>query len=191
MATLAQTDKYAKYHEEIGEMSIEENINSPEVPTKHSDAARNAMQTLAAQMQKAGLSVDLNERGGMVLMVTIPASQLFAANDTALVASADNILKTISSPLRVPDRYKLLIAAHSDDTGSDDYLVTLTQARADAILTWLTQHGLPTDGVVTYGMGHDEPIDADTSRAGRQRNRRIELYYVPGPVMIQEIKARR
>lgn len=188
---MAQNNKLDKYHEEIAELSIEENINSPEVPTKYSDGARNAMRTLAGQMQKAGLKTDLSERGGMVLMVTIPAADFFAANDTVLLPAADAALKQLMQPLRVPDKYKLLITVHSDNTGSEEYLTNLTQARADAILGWIESRGVPTAGVVTYGMGNDEPIAPDTSREGRRANRRIELYYVPGPVMIQELKAKR
>lgn len=191
LSAVSQTDKYAKYHEEIGEMSIEQNLNSPDVPTKNSDGARNVMATLAGQMQKAGLATDLSERGGMVLMVTVPTEKLFAANDTLLLPAANDIMTQIMQPLRVPDRYKLLIAVHSDNTGSEDYLTWLTQTRADAILSWIDAKGIPTEGIVTYGMGNDEPLVPDTSRAGRQTNRRVEFYYVPGPVMIQELKAKR
>lgn len=187
----AQTDKFAKYHDEISEMSIEQNINSPELPTKYSDAAREVMLSLSNQLQKANVAVDLSERGGLVLMATVPAAGLFAANDTALLASADALLKAVSQPLRVPDRFKLIIAVHSDDTGSEDYLTFLTQTRAEAIVQWLDDHGMPTLGVVAYGLGNDEPIAPDSSRAGRQQNRRIEFYYVPGPILIQELKAKK
>lgn len=191
MAAAGQNSKLDKYHAEIAELSIEDNINSPEVPVKYSDGARDAMRDLAVQMQKGGLATDLGERGGMVLMVTVAASDFFAPNDTALLPAADKILKQIMQPLRTPDRYKLLVAVHSDNTGSDDYLTYLTQARADAILGWIENQNVPTEGIVAYGMGNDEPIATDSSREGRRANRRVELYFVPGPVMIDELKAKK
>lgn len=180
-----------KYHEEITELSIDENINTPEVPKKHFDAARQAMQALAARLAKSDLKTDLSERNGLVLMVTVPASELFAPNDTLVMASAEPIIKAIMNPLRTPDKYKLLIAVHSDNTGTEEYLTALTQTRAEAILAEIGKHGIPTAGIVTYGMGHDEPLSSENSRKARAMNRRVEFYYVPGPIMLQELKTGR
>lgn len=187
----AKSSRLDKYHDEIIELSIDENINSPEIPKKHLDATLAAMKVLAEQMERDGLATDLSERNGLALMVTISAAELFAPNDTTLRPDADRILTKFKKHLLVPDKYKLLIAVHSDDTGNEDYLNHLTQVRAETILTWFSSNSIPTQGIVPYGMGYDEPLNTDTTREGRALNRRVEFYFVPGPILIEHLKTKR
>lgn len=172
-------------------MAVDENLQTPAVPSKLVIGAQSAMAGFATRLQRSGYEVDLSERDGMVLMVTVPASELFAPNDTIISHSAPQKLKPLAQPLRVPDKYKLLVVVHSDDTGSEEYLYDLTRARADAIRNWIADQGIPVDAVVPYGLGYDEPISVEVSRKGRAANRRVEFYYVPGPIMLEELKAGR
>jgi len=178
----------AKYHREITELSIDDNLQSPEVPSKLILKARTVMTKLANRFEREGMQTDLTEREGMVLMVTVPVADFFMANDTLLSHTAFAKLKILSNPLRTPDKYKLLIVVHSDDTGSDEYLNSLTTTRADAIRNWIADQGIPVDAVVPYGLGYDEPINSEQSRKGRAANRRVEFYYIPGPILIEELK---
>lgn len=186
----AKTD-FDKYHQEITELSVDENLQKPDVPSKFIMPARTAMATLASRIERAGMKTDLTEREGMVLMVTVPVSDLFNPNDTILSRVAPNKLKVLANHLRTPDRYKMLIVVHSDDTGAEEYLNNLTRARADAIRRWIAGQGIPVNGIVPYGLGYDEPISSEQSRKGRAANRRVEFYFVPGPVMIEELKVGR
>ncbi|MCM1310130.1 MAG: OmpA family protein [Bacteroides sp.] len=189
-AASAKTD-FAKYHQEIIELSVDDNLLTPDVPSKLAPSARTMMATLSNRIERAGMKTDLSEREGMVLMVTVPTADLFNANDTLLSKIAPNKLKVLANPLLTPDKYKLLIVVHSDDTGSEEYLNNLTRARADAIRRWFAEQAIPVDGIVPYGLGYDEPISSEQSRKGRAANRRVEFYYVPGPVMIEELKTGR
>ncbi len=180
-----------KYHDEIFNQSVDDNLQWPDVPGKLMAQAQSTMSALKARMEHAGLKTDLTEREGLVLMVTIPASNLFLPNDTILASFAQAQLKHLLHPLRTPDRFKLLVVAHSDDTGTDDYLYGLTQARAEAIRQWIADQQIPVDAVVPYGLGYDEPISHESSRQGRAMNRRIEFYFVPGPLLIEELKSKR
>lgn len=179
-----------KYHQEITELSVDDNLRSPSVPGKFMTGAQSTMSALGTRLSRAGMNTDLSERDGLVLMVTVPVAELFSANDTVLSDAGRTKLKPIAQPLRVPDKYKLLIVVHSDDTGTAEYLNNLTRARADAIRQWIDEQGIPVDGVVPYGLGFDEPVNVEVSRKGRASNRRVEFYFVPGPIMIEELKAR-
>ncbi len=186
----AKTD-FDKYYQEIVELSVDDNLQKPDVPSKYIQAARTTMAKLASRIERAGMRTDLTEREGMVLMVTVPVSDLFNANDTLLSRVAPHKLKVLANQLRTPDKYKMLIVVHSDDTGSEEYLNNLTRARADAIRRWIADQGIPVSGIVPYGLGYDEPISSEQSRKGRAANRRVEFYFVPGPIMIEELKASR
>lgn len=177
-----------KYHEEIAEMSIDANIASPDVPKKLTEAAKSKMADLCARLRKSGFDADTNERGGLVVTATVPVADLFLPNDTIIAPYAVKPLLTISRHLKVPDYYKVLVAVHSDDTGSEEYLNQLTTTRADAIVNWFEMQGIKTEGIIPYGMGFDEPYSVEPSRAARALNRRVEIYFVPGPQMIEALK---
>lgn len=180
-----------KYHNEITELSVDDNLQSPEVPSKLMAAAQHEMDILKNRLAHAGLHTDLSEREGLVLLVTIPCSELFLPNDTLLATFASSKLKHLVPPLRNPDRFKTLIVSHSDDTGSESYLNNLTRARADAVRQWIADQGVPVDGIVPYGLGYDEPINEENSLKGRAANRRIEIYFLPGPLMLESLKSKK
>ena len=180
-----------KYHEDIAEMSVDANISSPDVPKKYVDAVAARMADLCARLKKSGFDADAKERGGLVVTLTIPAIDLFAPNDTLVAPRAVKPLMAISRHLKVPDYYKVLVTVHSDDTGTEEYLNQLTRSRADAIVDWLGNHEVDTDGIVPYGMGFDEPMSVEPSRSARALNRRVEIYFIPGPQMIENVKTGR
>lgn len=180
-----------KYHDEIVDFSIDDNLQTPQIPGKLIAQAQNEMLKLKNRFDTSGLTTDLTERDGLVLMVTIPCSELFIPNDTTLASFAEAKLKHLEPPMRTPDRYKVLIVVHSDDTGSDVYLNNLTRARADAIRQWFADDGLDVEGIVPYGLGYDEPLNTEPSRKARAANRRVEFYFVPGPIMIESLKIKK
>ena len=59
--------------------------------------------------------------------------------------------------------------------GGDAYNQTLSEARAKAIVTWLTQHGIAGDRLAAKGFGKSKPIAENTTEVGRAKNRRVEI----------------
>lgn len=187
----AKTTPIEEYHQEIAELPIDDNLNSPEIPEKYINSALASMGQLAAYFDTKGFKTDLSERNGLVLMITVPASDLFAANQTELNTSAEKILDVFTQHLRIADKYKLLVAVHSDGTGSEEYLNQFTQKRADAIVDWFAKNEIEIGGIIPYGLGYDEPLNNDSTRKNRATNRRIEFYFVPGPKLIEQLTAKR
>lgn len=177
-----------KYHEQIVEMSVEENLMTPEVPKKQLTAVKNRQLAVARYMKKNGMDVEMT-RDGLVVVLTLPSDIIFAPNDTVVTKAGAKSLETVAHYLKTPDFYKVLVVAHSDDTGSEEYLNSLTAARADAIVHNFQNKGLQVKGVVPYGFGTDEPVKPNSTRRGRAANRRIEFYLIPGPEMISAAKA--
>lgn len=70
---------------------------------------------------------------------------------------------------------KVLIAGHTDITGSRQTNQRLSEQRAEAVKTWLVRKGIPASRLTTVGKGPDEPIDDNGTVEGRARNRRIEF----------------
>jgi hypothetical protein len=70
---------------------------------------------------------------------------------------------------------KLRIEGHSDNRGDDKALKKESQERADAVMKWLTAHGVDKKRVYAVGMGSERPIESNDTDEGRAINRRIEL----------------
>lgn len=178
------------YHDLILELSLDENISTPEISRKCESAVSGYQKSVALGLKRQGIGVE-TMRDGLVVVATMPVSDLFEPNDTILRQDAGMKLRHFSEMLARPDFYKLIIAVHSDDTGSEEYVNELTEARADAVYGWFADKGLDVAAVVPYGIGADEPLRANNSRRHREANRRVEIYLVPGPVMIESAKSGR
>jgi len=88
------------------------------------------------------------------------------------IAVLDQAIDTLK---RYPD-VKVEVAGHTDSIGTDEYNQRLSERRAQIVYDYLTAHGIGNDRLDgPKGYGESKPIDSNTSKEGRQRNRRTEL----------------
>jgi len=67
------------------------------------------------------------------------------------------------------------IEGHTDDVGSDESNLKLSQQRADAAKQYLVKKGISEERMTTIGYGESKPIAPNTTAEGRSKNRRIVL----------------
>ncbi|MGZ5076338.1 MAG: OmpA family protein [Methylobacter sp.] len=67
------------------------------------------------------------------------------------------------------------IEGHTDDRGSADYNVNLSQMRAEAVRSFLINNGIAPERISAKGMGEDYPVATNATPSGRQQNRRVEV----------------
>lgn len=127
-------------------------------------------------------------RNKEVLLITIPAEKLFAPNDTILRSTAGSFLNPIKRYLKEPDMYRVLVVMHTDNTGSEIYRDKLTEKRSQAVADWFDDQGCDTEYLFPYAYGDDMPLEKNNSMANRARNRRLEVYLVPGKKMLDQAK---
>lgn len=70
---------------------------------------------------------------------------------------------------------KIELSSHTDNIGSDDYNMTLSQARAQSVVDYLISKGISKDRLVAKGYGKSIPIATNDTEEGRQQNRRTEF----------------
>jgi OOP family OmpA-OmpF porin len=75
---------------------------------------------------------------------------------------------------------RIMISGHTDSDGVRDYNIDLSQRRAAAVKDYLVSKGIADSRIETRGAGPDEPIDDNKTKAGKQRNRRIEFKLLEG-----------
>jgi OmpA-OmpF porin, OOP family len=71
---------------------------------------------------------------------------------------------------------KLRVEAHMDNKTPEPANKALSQARADAVVQWLTSQGLDANRLVARGMGSSKPIQPNDTDEHRSTNRRMEFH---------------
>jgi outer membrane protein OmpA-like peptidoglycan-associated protein len=68
------------------------------------------------------------------------------------------------------------VAGHTDNVGTYDYNMDLSQRRAKAVVAALAaEHGVEATRLRSVGVGPVAPIASNESEKGRAQNRRVEL----------------
>ena len=177
----------AKDDYDIYDLSLDENLDLPEIKNeKQADKIQDYQYDNAIGFKQSNYEVEVM-RDGEVIVITIPASQLFDANDTVLNKVGVELLKPFLRMVKNPGFYKMLLVMHSDDTGSEYYTLNLSRQRVNAIFDWFEENG-SVDYVVPYALGDTDPLVDNNSVENRKRNRRLEIYLVPEKTMIQQAK---
>jgi outer membrane protein OmpA-like peptidoglycan-associated protein len=180
--------------EDIYELSLDENLATPEIKNdKQADRIQEFQYDMAIAFKKSNYAVEVM-RDDEVIVITIPASQLFDPNDTVVNSVGEALLKPFLRMLKNPGFYKMLLVMHSDNTGSSVYTLNLTRQRVNAIYDWFDENG-SVDYVVPYALGDTDPvvdennnIVENNSVENRKRNRRLEIFLVPEKTMLQQAK---
>ncbi len=85
------------------------------------------------------------------------------------------ILDTVAQVLRDFPDITLEVQGHTDSRGSDAYNLRLSQARAEAVRTYLIDKGIAPNRLAARGYGEGCPIASNRTREGRAANRRVEF----------------
>ena len=103
-------------------------------------------------------------------------SVTFAFDKSVLTADDKAQLDEVSSSLARARGYILEITGGTDSVGDAQYNYKLSQKRADAVVTYLsTKYNIPPHKFYLIGIGKENPVAENTSRAGRAQNRRVEI----------------
>ena len=173
----------------VYDLTIEENIAYPQVPSRLSNTMVRHMDRIRQMFVKHGF-VAKSLRKGEVIDIVIPCRRLFLANDTVLMPEASRILNSFNAIVKLPQSYRVLVVVHSDISGSEKYLNELTEKRATAIDDNFSDvmPGVETK-IVPYGVGSDEPAASSDSMMGRELNRRVDFIIIPEKAVIDLAKS--
>lgn len=94
-------------------------------------------------------------------------------SDTVIPSGGLKVIADALSDLE-PDA-AILIVGHTDNVGSHNYNIDLSQRRAYAVRRWLENNGVQPGAIKVDGAGETQPIDSNYTAEGRRRNRRVEF----------------
>ena len=97
-----------------------------------------------------------------------------------ITAEAAAILDNAAAAYAQTGSAQVVLAGHTDKSGSDQYNQGLSQRRADAVKGYLGGKGVPDAAMSTEAFGESKPL-VDTADGVREpQNRRVEITFGPG-----------
>ena len=102
----------------------------------------------------------------------------FQTGSANLTPDSKNILNTLAAAMNQLQGKHVDITGYTDDHGLRASNISLSQARAEAVKSYLISQNVQAQRINTYGMGPDRPIAPNDTAEGRARNRRIEFRVV-------------
>lgn len=140
--------------------------------------------------QTAGSGVDVTEVGdGEAILVNLPDGVTFAVDSSTISPGFQATLDQIANSMVQYPNSLIDVMGHTDSTGSDDYNMSLSKRRADAVADYLVMRGVSRARVATIGYGERYPVADNATAEGRARNRRVEIKITP--VTQEDVQAAR
>jgi OmpA-OmpF porin, OOP family len=127
-----------------------------------------------------GADVDAVGAIGSRLELSFDASVLFDVDRSTLKPEARSALADAAvSVARYADA-SITVEGHTDSTGSAPHNLTLSQARAESVRTFLlSRPELSGRSITARGFGATRPVASNGDDAGRQKNRRVQIIIDP------------
>lgn len=99
----------------------------------------------------------------------------FDFDKTTLKKESFPELNKVVEFLKVNPNIEIEIAGHTDNKGSDDYNINLSQGRSQSVVDYIVSQGIDSWRLGAHGYGEGKPIDTNDTDAGRAVNRRVEF----------------
>jgi outer membrane protein OmpA-like peptidoglycan-associated protein len=142
-----------------------------ETDAANAAAASSAEQSAELQRQIDGLQAKVTARGWEMTL----GDTLFTSGRADLKAGASGNLDKLITFLNAYPNRTATIEGYTDNVGTDDYNLGLSQRRADSVKSYLTRQGIEPVRLTSAGKGESEPVVGNDTAAGRQQNRRVAI----------------
>jgi outer membrane protein OmpA-like peptidoglycan-associated protein len=140
------------------------------------DAERARQATIALRTQLLEqLNRILETRDTQRGLVVNMADVLFDFGKYDLRPEAREKLAKLSGIILAHPGLDLAIEGHTDNVGSDEVNQKLSEQRAESVRSYLVEQGLAETSVSAKGLGKTVPVADNSTAAGRQKNRRVEI----------------
>jgi outer membrane protein OmpA-like peptidoglycan-associated protein len=144
------------------------------------------MDKQAKELTQAVPTAEVN-RVGEGINVTFDSNLAFQINSSELNASYKEDLKSVAAVFNSYNDTNILIEGHTDDSGSVEYNMTLSEKRVKAVSSFLVANGVDSSRLTTKWYGEAQP-KFPNDEANRAKNRRVELAVYANDDMIDDAK---
>lgn len=101
---------------------------------------------------------------------------VFQSGGSTIDSKSNDLLQKLADAAIFCADSSVMITGHTDNVGSDENNLKLSEQRAKAVKGWLfNKGGVPLERLKTAGKGSKDPLADNDSEEGRAKNRRIEF----------------
>lgn len=135
---------------------------------------RDLEKNLAPEIQSGQARVQ--KLSDQVVLITMTSQTAFDTDSAAIQPGFHSTLDKLADVVVRYGKTTLTIVGHTDDVGSNDYNQKLSERRALSVAQFLESRRVDGMRLATAGKGETVPVASNASNAGRQANRRVEIY---------------
>jgi outer membrane protein OmpA-like peptidoglycan-associated protein len=150
--------------------SVADNANTGRAATYIEIVEPKAMPTGQVTVDAKALGQGLQAEGKVALY-----GLLFDTGKTEIKADSNAQLDQMAALLKAQPVLKVLIVGHTDNVGSIDANLALSEGRAKAVVAALAQRGIAAGRLQARGVANFAPVASNAAEDGRARNRRVEM----------------
>jgi len=100
----------------------------------------------------------------------------FGFDKDNLTKTAQDALDQLSADVANTKGYIITVEGGTDSVGDAEYNYALSERRADSVIQYLaSKHSIPAHKIYLIGLGKDKPVEPNTTRDGRAKNRRVDV----------------
>lgn len=103
----------------------------------------------------------------------------FASGSAEVKMTSNAVLDRMAHTAIDCGSLRFRITGHTDGTGVEISIASLSQNRAEAVANYLTAKGVARQRLLTVGAGSSQPVADNSTVEGQARNRRIEITVLP------------
>jgi outer membrane protein OmpA-like peptidoglycan-associated protein len=129
------------------------------------------------------------ERVGEGIKVAFDAGILFDVNSAELRPAAKRDIEKLAETLKKYPGTNVLIEGHTDNTGGRELNQRLSERRAESVANYAQSLGVEPGRLTAKGYGFDQPVADNSTEAGRQENRRVEVAIFASEEMKRDAEA--
>ncbi len=122
---------------------------------------------------RISFTIDLNpiQAGATMVLKNV----FFTLDSYEILPESGKDLEEVMSLIRQNPGIILEISGYTDDSGSDDHNLALSQSRAEAVRQYLVDRGVSPTQLIAKGYGKSRPVASNETEGGRSLNRRTEM----------------
>lgn len=112
----------------------------------------------------------------------------FATNKYNINSASQQTLDKLVGVFKEYPETNVLVVGHTDSVGAEDYNMTLSKNRANAVSNYLINKDIKRSRIETNWFGETQPTHDNNTSEGRAKNRRVNIAIMPNEKMIDEAK---
>ena len=138
---------------------------------------RDLEKNLAKEIQAGQARVD--SLPNHVVRITMTNQTAFETNSSEIKSGFNSTMDKLADVVVRYAKTTLTIVGHTDNVGSNDYNQKLSERRARSVAQYFESKRVNPVRMALSGKGETQPVASNSTEAGRQANRRVEIYVEP------------